>query len=206
MTGRTEARYIARRIDTSQIRRKLPLGGFLEYGVENFYLDEARGEFSASSLGAPRLRLRLYSAESFLFGQLECKRQIGPTLTIKRRWPAATVWDEACRLIPALRRLSLCAPPADHPLGVLSAGLEGGAPDVTPQRFTKRLRFARLSCALSGAHLTFDSSFEPPIVSSDRMIVEAKVSSTTLAPHVLASFELETLNASKFALLEEYTE
>jgi hypothetical protein len=202
VNARVEARYLAPRLEPAAIREALSCGWrCLEYCVSNYYLDGAEGEFSQIALGSPRLRLRLYEAGQYRFGQLERKRQLTAATTQKEVWPAHDVWALLAQALPWLSNLTLREPPPGDPLAVLLSEDATGASDLRTVRCIGSLAYRRLSCARPGARLTADWQFEPPIVAPSTMIVETKCDGGKLEPETLRRLALEPLAASKYGLL-----
>jgi hypothetical protein len=86
-TIRFEQRYLIPTERCEVIGGLLHWDTVLQYSCSNLYFDDESGQFSRSSPGSPRLRLRIYRAGDLCFGNLELKRVTPSGDTEKHRWP-----------------------------------------------------------------------------------------------------------------------
>jgi hypothetical protein len=203
MIVRTESRYLTACVNLPLIRAAAggPEASCLEYEITNYYLDTPHESFADATAGSPRLRLRLYKADRFVFGQLERKRQTTSHSTEKESWSGGAIWEQLSVVLPELAGVAVREPPAGHPLRVL---LRPTSPsDISPRemRWVGTLRYQRVSCASAGFRVTADSCFTPSIVSRHLMIVEGKGATTPVWQNVERAADLKPLTQSKFALL-----
>src|SRR4051812_14842147 len=104
MSSRTERRFIASPEGRGLLEEAITIGStMLQYDIINYYLDNHAGEFSMVVNGSPRLRVRIYKAEKWMFGFIEQKKQSSRDATSKLRWSLMASGSLLMTLIPEMK-------------------------------------------------------------------------------------------------------
>ena len=207
---RQEIRFLTQAIYTPQLVKYLcERGECLEYKVNNFYLDNSTKQFSQTSSGSPRLRLRIYEAGELFFGNIELKSVVSnqEKYTIKEFWNVTEYLDTITPLIPQLHQRSIVQPSSSSVYNILLPSLSSYSKNKLELGNTSlfsHLSYHRTSCNCGTFRITLDQKFSPCIVDNQDSILEFKGKySKNIFDTLETICDLRLLNSSKFALLFE---